>query len=608
MANRGKAVSAAPTVTPSGKPREALRPGWVLARYPEERADLIAVALGKQPADLVIKGAKVYNPYVGEFHLGDLAVSNGRVAGLGSYEGAIEIEADGAYLLPGFIDSHVHIESSMASPLEFAKCVSAYGTTTVVADPHEIANVSGLDGVKWFLRATENLPINVFVMVPSCVPATSLESGAGSIATYEINRLLREPRVLGLAEMMNFPGVLFGNLEVLAKLNHAPLVDGHAPDLTGPALAAYIGAGITTDHECILPEQAAERLSLGQNVLLRQGTAAKNLLDLLPAVTPMNSRFCQLATDDRHAQELNMGGSINYLVALALRASDVSKETILNMATINAAEHYGLADLGALTPGKIADMALYPDLYDFKPTKVWKAGQLVAENGHSIFSEPAVDDSALRNSVKLPYLAEADLAIRATGSKIRVIGVVPGQIVTENLVLEVPAVKGNYAADPEKDLAKLVVWYRYRDRIIPPAKGFIWGLGLRRGALASTVSHDSHNLVAAGINDGDIIVCARELERLGGGLALALNGQILASLALPLGGLMSDRSVAEIAASLDNLRMKGAELGFSELFDPFMTLAFMSLPVIPSLKLTAEGLVDVEAFDYVPVVFDEESH
>jgi adenine deaminase len=521
---------------------------------------------------------------------------------LGSYHGQTEVDAKGAYLIPGLIDSHVHIESSMAGPLEFAKCISAYGTTTVVADPHEIANVAGVNGLSWLVEATENLPINVFIMVPSCVPATFLERGGGIITAKDIELTLQKPRVLGLAEMMNFPGVLACDLEVLDKMSRAPLIDGHGPDLTGPALAAYIGAGVTTDHECLTAGQARERLALGQNVLLRQGTAAKNLLDLLPAVTPINSRFCQLATDDRHAQDLHLSGSINYLVALALSASKVSRSTILNMATINAAEHYGLGDLGALTPGKIADMALYPNLDDFKPSKVWKGGQPVAENGRSIFKAPIIDASPIRNTVRLGPLKIEDLAIKATGPKIRVIGVVPGQIVTEHLVMSVPAVKGHYRADPEKDLCKLVVWGRYDDHS-PPAAGFIWGLGLKRGAIASTVSHDSHNLVGAGVNDLDLLTCAQELERLGGGLALALDGQIIASLALPLGGLMSELSLAEVAASLDNLRMTGTELGITHDLDPFMTLALMSLPVIPSLKLTAKGLVDVQAFDYVPVVF-----
>jgi adenine deaminase len=337
---------------------QVLRPGWVLKRDAAQRAALINAALGRKPAELVIKRAQVYNPYDGEFHQGDLAVTGGRVAGFGTYHGLEEVDGQGAYLIAGFIDSHVHIESSMAGPLEFAKCISSYGTTTVVADPHEIANVAGLKGLNWLIEATENLPINVFIMAPSCVPATFLERGGGVITGQDIEFLLKKPRVLGLAEMMNFPGVLAGLPEVLDKLTQAPMVDGHAPDLTGPSLAAYIGAGITTDHECISAEQATERLLMGQNVLLRQGTAAKNLLDLLPSVTPINSRFCQLATDDRHAQDLHLSGSINYLVALALRASNVSKSTILNMATLNAAEHYGLRDLGSLAPCKIADMAL----------------------------------------------------------------------------------------------------------------------------------------------------------------------------------------------------------------------------------------------------------
>ncbi|MDR1308500.1 MAG: adenine deaminase, partial [Deltaproteobacteria bacterium] len=565
---------------------EALRPGWVPQRTPAQRAALIEAALGRVPADLVIKGAQVYNPFDGRFHQGDLAVSGGRVAGLGSYSGWAEVDARGAYLIAGFIDSHVHIESSMAGPLEFARGVSAHGTTTVGADPHEIANVSGPAGLDWLIEATEDLPVNVFVMAPSCVPATPLERGGGAITGRDVLDLLGRPRVLGLAEMMNFPGVLSADPEVLGKMSRAPLADGHAPGLSGRELAAYVGAGISTDHECIRASEASERLALGQRVLLRQGTAAKNLLELLGAVTPANSRFCQLATDDRHAQDLSLDGSINHLVALAARASDVPKPSILNMATLNAAEHYGLRDLGSLAPGKVADMALFPDLYDFRPRMVWKAGRLVAEDGRSVFEAArAPDDSILRGTVRLGPASLDDLAIRATGPKIRVIGVVPGQIVTEHLVMSIPATGGLYLADPGKDLCKLAVWDRY-GRGRPPATGFIWGLGLRRGALASTVSHDSHNLIAAGVDDADMLACALELQRLGGGLAMALGGRIVASLPLPLGGLMSDLGLAEISAAQDRLREAGTGLGFDQDFDPFMTLSFMSLPVIPSLKLT----------------------
>jgi adenine deaminase len=583
--------------------RKALKPGWVLKRDPAQRAALIEAALGRVPADLVIKGAQVYNPYDGQFHQGDLAVTGGRVAGLGSYSGWAEVDARGAYLVAGFIDSHVHIESSMAGPLEFAKSVSACGTTTVVADPHEIANVAGPAGLEWLIAATESLPINVFVMAPSCVPATPLERGGGTISVDDVQALLARPRVLGLAEMMNFPGVLACDSEALGKMTLAPLIDGHAPGLSGRELAAYVGVGISTDHECIRAEEASERLAMGQNVLLRQGTAAKNLLDLLAAVTPMNARFCQLATDDRNAQDLSIDGSINHLVALAARASDVPKPSILNMATLNAAEHYGLKDLGSLTPGKMADMALFPDLYDFRPSMVWKAGQLVAEGGRPVpRDQPWTDDSALRGSVRLGDASLDDLAIRADGPKIRVIGVVPGQIVTEHLVMTIPPSGGLFMADPDKDLCKLAVWDRY-GRSRPPAKGFIWGLGLRRGALASTVSHDSHNLIAAGVSDEDMLACALELQRMGGGLAMALGGRIVASLPLPLGGLMSDLGLAEIAAAHDRLRLAGAQLGLNQDFDPFMALSFMSLPVIPSLKLTSEGLVDVQAFRHVPAVF-----
>ncbi|MDR1296525.1 MAG: amidohydrolase family protein [Deltaproteobacteria bacterium] len=599
--------------------------GHVPRRSPADRAALVDAAMGRRPADLAVRNARVYNPYLGDFQTGDLAVAGGRVVGMGRHKARVEIDAGGGFLIAGFIDSHVHLESSMASPAEFARCLAGNGVTTIVADPHEIANVAGLRGVEWLIAASRGLPVNVFLTAPSCVPATPLERGGGELTAGDIETLLREPTVLGLAEMMNYPGVLSGDPGVLDKLGRAGLADGHAPGLAGAALAAYVGAGISTDHECSTAAEARERLEMGQRVLLRQGTAARNLLDLLPVVTPLTARFCHLATDDRHAQDLDLDGSINHLVALAFKAADTPRNLVLNMATLNPAEHFGLRDLGSLAPGRIADMALYPDLSEMRPELVWKAGELVhAGPGRKTGPTPRVagvfgtagavgldgdattgppDDSALRDTVVTGDIGEDDLRVPATGGKIRVIGVIPGQIVTEDLTMTVPAVDGFYPADPGKDLAKLAVWNRYRGGG-PPAVGFVWGLGLKRGAFASTVSHDSHNLVAAGVSDRDMVACARELARLGGGLTMAAGGEILASLPLPLGGLMSELSVPEIAKELEKLGLAGRELGFTQEFDPYMTLSFMSLPVIPALKLTSRGLVDVAAFAYAPLVFD----
>jgi adenine deaminase len=616
--------------------------GYMLRRTPEERIALIGVASGLTEPDLVIKNANVYNPYTGAFQRGDLAAAGGRVAGVGHFEGGkTVVHADGRYLISGFIDGHVHVESSMASPGEFAKCLAVNGTSAAVADPHEIANVAGVAGVEWFVSETEDLPITVFVMAPSCVPATDFERGGAVLSKADIDRILALPRVLGLAEMMNFPGVAAGDPAVVAKMTEAPLIDGHSPGLALGGLTAYIGSGISTDHECSTPREAADRLRQGMTVLLRQGTAARNLLDLLPAVTPFTAGHCCLATDDRHAQDLVAHGSINHLVSLAAKSSGPELNLILNMATLNPAVHYCLADMGSLAPGKLADMALYPDLSDFRPDLVWKGGRLVAENGRYVGGPGTVgggrddpggrDDRggrgdgkrrerieaagapgepggagrgpALRDTVRLGHLKLSDLEVPATGNRIRVIGVIPGQIVTEDLTMTVEAVDSRYVSDPGKDLAKLAVWNRYGGEG-PPAVGFIWGMGVKRGAIASTVSHDSHNLIACGVSDGDMLLCARTLAGTGGGLAAALDGEIVASLPLPLGGLMSEESLPKVADALEELRLAAQRLGFSEELDPFMTLSFMSLPVIPTLKLTCGGLLDTRAGAYVPVVFD----
>ncbi|MDR1545865.1 MAG: adenine deaminase [Deltaproteobacteria bacterium] len=567
------------------------------------RAALVDVALGRRPADLVVKNAQVYNPFIRAFERGDLAVAAGRSAGLGSFRGLAEVDARGGWLLPGFFDAHVHLESSMTGPAEFARTVCAAGTTTVVADPHEIANVAGLAGLEWLLAATENLPINVLIMLPSCVPATPLERGGAALSAADLAPWLGRPRVLGLGEMMNFPGVLAAAPEVTAKLALAELVDGHSPGLSGAALAAYVGAGVSTDHECVSPAEAAERLALGMRVMLREGTAAKNLLALLPATTPANSPFCLFATDDRHARDLLEEGGVNHMVALAV-AAGFDLPSVLNMAAFNGPLHYGLRDLGALTPGFRADMALYPDLTTFKPALVWKDGRLAARDGQALLDEASgetVDDAAVRGTVRLGELSSESLRVPAVGPRLRAVGVTPGQVVTRHVILSPQPRAGLYEADPAADLAKLAVWNRY-EAGGRPAVGFIQGLGLRRGALASTVGHDSHNLICAGADDADMLECARLLERMDGGLALVLGGRELASLPLPLGGLMSDRPMAETAAALERLTVAGRALGFDGRLDPFMTLAFMSLPVIPSLKLTAAGLVDVEAFRLVETV------
>ena len=580
--------------------------------------DLIAVAQRQRSAALVIKNAQVFNSFSGEFVSGDVAVEGGYIAGVGEYSGREERDVGGQYLVPGFIDGHIHLESAMASPLEFARVLAAQGTAAVVIDPHEIANVAGAEGISYILETTENLPITVYVMLPSCVPASPLEWGGARLSAEDLAPFLKHPRVLGLGEVMNFPGVLNAAPDVLAKLRliagrgltgGGPLrIDGHSPGLTGPALQAYIAAGIDSDHECSSLAEARERLGLGMAVMLREGTAAKNLMDLLPAVTEYTAPLCMLATDDIHLGELMRDGHINYMVRLAIADGRVPLPRILNMASLNAARHFGLHDSGAIAPGLRADFALYPDLKSWRPALVWHQGQLTAENGKCLWAPPMAAAPAdafpgrerIFNSVRLPALESDTLKIEATSESARVIGIVPDQIVTEHLIMKLPVKNGAWEADPAADITKLAVVERHRGSG-HVAVGLVKGLGLVRGAIASTVAHDSHNLVVAGMNNADMLAAMAALKNMNGGLVVVDNCKILAALPLPLAGLMSQSPAEEIEAGMHALHAAAQTLRNGAAGDIFMLLSFLCLPVIPHLKLTESGLVDVDAFKVVNV-------
>jgi adenine deaminase len=574
--------------------------------------NLILTALGELEPDLVVKGALIFDSFTGFFRQADLAVKDGYIAGVGSYDSSNNVNGKNQYLLPGFLDSHVHIESSMCVPSEFARGVNAHGVTSVVADPHEIANVSGLDGLSYFLENSENLPIDIYFMLPSCVPASPLEKGGAILTAKDLAPFLSHPRVLGLGEMMNYPGVLSLDDEVISKLKIAEdipdislkriLLDGHAPGVVGRALTAYAASGISSDHEAVKAGELTEKISAGIFMLLREGSAAKNLVNLLPGVTSFSSRFCGLATDDRHAVDLKVEGSINHSLRIALGSGLSGLPELINMASLNGAIHYGIKDIGALAPGYKADMALYNDLWSFRPTLVWKNGILTAREGETLVPEIGPgDDSRVRNTVKLGKISQKDLTAHNGGrSKARVIGMREREILTDELILELPVRSGEFLSDPERDIVKIAVFDRYGSKS-KPAVGFLKGLGLRRGALASTVSHDSHNLVVAGTSDKDIIVAAKRTAELGGGLVAVLDQKVIGELPLPIGGIMSPLPLKETAAKLTTLREVIQALGFSLDDEPFMALAFMSLPVIPSLKLTSKGLVNVESFSFVPL-------
>ena len=560
------------------------------------------MARGDQPADLVVRGARVFSAFTREWLEGDVAVAGSRFAGVGSYDGAETVEANGSMLVPGFVDAHVHIESSMLTLERFAEVVLARGTTTVVADPHELANVVGAQGVHWLLDAAESVPLNVFVMAPSCVPASHFESPRGPIELGDMEDILRRPGALGVAEMMNFPGVIAGDPDVLGKLaaNGATHVDGHAPGVTGHALNAYLAAGIASDHEATTYEEALEKRRKGAWVLLREASNARNLETLLPLVLQYGPERCAFCTDDREVDVLLDEGHIDGMCRAAVNAG-VALEDALVLASHNGALCHGLRDIGAIAPGYRADFSLIPDT-GFMPERVYKDGRLVAAGGEALPVEAPTLPDWLTDTVRIGALEASAFAIPATGAPVRVIELVPDQLLTVSAT-ESPLISDGLAiADPDRDMAKIAVVERHNatGRV---GHGFVRGFGLREGAFASTVAHDAHNLIVVGVSDGDMEVCVRRLAELGGGLVAVQDGSVIGELPLPAAGLMSERPAAEVAALLGDIRRAARSLGV-QVRTPFMALSFLGLSVIPSLKITDRGLVDVDRFELVPLEAD----
>jgi adenine deaminase len=560
---------------------------------------LIAVARGEEPADLWLKNARVVNVLSAEVHPADVAIYDGRVVGFGQYEARQTIDLEGRYLCPGFIDGHVHLESSMVQPSEFARAVVPHGTTAVVSDPHEIANVLGLDGVRYILEASEGLPLKVYVMLPSCVPATQMETAGAELSAADLATLLDHPRVLGLAEMMNFPGVLFRVPEVLEKIVMAGQrpVDGHAPGLLGKDLNAYVAAGVRSDHECTTLDEAREKLRLGMHIFIREGTTARNLRDLLPLVTPANAHRCHFVTDDRHPEDLLSEGHIDDLVRKAV-AQGLDPVIAVQMASINTAEYFGLRNVGAIAPGYRADLLVVDDLERFGIAQVFAAGQLVVEEGRFLPSPAELPRVPLESTMHLDLTA-LDFTIAAGEGPAKVIGVIPEQIITERLSVQVPVKNGQAVADPSHDLLKMAVVERHRNTG-NVGLGFVKGFGLRKGAIASSVAHDSHNIVVVGADDADMQAAVEAVAEMGGGQVVVADGQIRAQLPLPIAGLMSDQPLEKVRDRIEALTAAARELG-CVLPDPLMTMSFLALPVIPTLKLTDKGLVDMEQFAIVPL-------
>jgi adenine deaminase len=586
-------------------------------------SDFLPIARGDEAADVVLRNGRVINVFTGEIIEADIAVAEDTIVGVGpgkfaspddlvTLEGKEEIDLGGRYVCPGLIDAHVHVESSMVTPPHFAQAVAVRGTTTVVSDPHEIANVVGADGVRYMLDASEGLPLTLYVMLPSCVPATHMATAGAELQADDLAELVDLDRVIGLAEFMNVPGLVLGDPEAVAKIEafQDSVIDGHAPNITGNWLQAYVGAGPGSDHECTTADEMIEKLRLGMVVFIRQATGAKNLRALIPSVTAENSRRCGLCTDDRHPADLLDEGHLDCLIRLAVDEG-LDPVTAIRMATLNVAEWFRLQDRGAIAPGKRADLVVFSNLQDFRAEMVFAGGQLVARDGNLVGAWPAstVDASGVRGTVDVDW-DQVSFAIPvpdpdAAGIEARVIGLVADQIVTERLVEQVPVRDGKAVADVEHDILKLAVIERHRGTG-NVGLGFVKGLELERGALAGSVGHDAHNLIVAGCDDTSMMTAARRVGDLGGGLVAAVGEEVLSEVPLPIAGLMADESLETVRRQMDELVRVAREMG-SPLHDPLITLGFLALEVIPALKLTDRGLVDVDRFDFVPLFVDKGS-
>ena len=550
---------------------------------------LIAVAAGREKADLVLKNAKYLNVFSNEFLCGDIAVANGLIAGVGKYDGKTEIDVSGKLVLPGFIDAHIHLESSMVTPAEFAKAVVAHGTTTVITDPHEITNVMGIDGVEYMIQASQNLPIDVHFMMPSCVPATEIDESGAELDCKDIDLYLDNKKVLGLAEMMNYVGVINGDKNVLSKIvtsqAHHKKIDGHAPELSGNDLNAYIAAGVYSDHECSTFENALEKLRKGQFIMIREGTAAHNLKALMPLLTQQYYSRCMFATDDKHPSDLLHGGHIDYIVKQALK-NGADPIVALKTATHHAARYFLLNNKGAIASGYLADIVVVDNLEDFNVETVFKRGKLVFDGEVKDFSAPTVDEKLAEKCFDTFHLDSVTPSSFKVDGKLGLIGLVGGELLTRNLGTA-------DKVDVENDILKIACIERHKgtNHI---GVGYVKGYSLKSGAVATSVAHDSHNIITVGCNDDDIAVAVNAIKDSNGGIAVVENGKIKALLELPIAGLMSGEPLTTVNEKLENAKSSAYELGADKSIDPFMTLSFLSLPVIPSLRITTKGVFDAE--------------
>jgi adenine deaminase len=560
--------------------------------------DFLAVARGEAEADLLLTGARIVDVFEGVVEEGAVAISDGCIAGFGERPAKEKVDLAGAYLCPGFIDGHVHIESSMVSLPEYARAVVPSGTTAVVTDYHEIANVLGVEGIRYMMRLGDGLPLDVFVMLPSCVPATPMETAGASLEAGDLVPLLAEEAVIGLGEVMNFPGVINADPAVMAKIDacRGLPIDGHAPGLSGRELDAYIAAGVESDHECVREEEAAEKLAKGMFIYIREGSTARNLATLLPVVGAASAGRCIFVDDDRQPKDLLDEGHMDFILRRAVGLG-LDPMTALRMVTLNTARRFGLHARGGIVPGWRADLAIIEDLENFRVLQVYKGGEKVADNGEFLLDvRPGPPAPAAMN---IAWEKMAGIQVRAQDDEMLVIGVIPDQIVTSRLKEKAKVKDGLVVCDISRDLLKICVFERHRGTG-NVGVGFVCGFGLREGALASTVAHDSHNLMVVGASDEEILTAARAVERMGGGQAVVRGDEVLVELPLDVAGLMSTLPLGEVRDRVQLLQQAARRLGCS-LPDPFMALSFMALPVIPELKMTDKGLFDVGTFSHVPL-------
>jgi len=560
--------------------------------------EFMAVARGDEEAELLLTGARIVDVFDGAVEEGSVAVSGGMIAGFGDRPARRKVDLGGAYLCPGFIDGHVHIESSMVSLPEYARAVVPSGTTAVVTDYHEIANVLGIGGIRYMMSLDRGLPLDVFVMLPSCVPATPMETAGAVLEARDLAPLLEEENVIGLGEVMNFPGVIAADPAVMAKIAacEGRPIDGHAPGLGGRQLDAYIAAGIESDHECVTEDEAAEKLAKGMFIYIREGSTARNMEALLPIVGSSSVGRCLFVDDDRQPKDLLDEGHMDYILRKAVRLG-LDPITAVRMVTLNTARRFSLRGRGGIVPGWRADLTVVEDLEDFRAMQVYKSGEMVAEGGALVVDVPR--GAPAPAAMRIAWERTAGIEVRAQGERMLVIGVIPDQIVTSRLVEEAK-VKGGFAVcDMSRDLLKACVFERHHGTG-NVGIGFIRGFGLREGAIASTVAHDSHNLVVVGTSDGDIMAAAKAVERMGGGQVVVRGGEIVAHLPLDVAGLMSTLPLREVRDRVQKLQQAARGMG-CPLKDPFMALSFIALPVIPELKITDQGLFDTSTFSHIPL-------